>query len=34
VSRFDDFFFQLYAQGVKVEVDEDDCVLEYQEPYD
>jgi hypothetical protein len=32
-SRFDDFFFQLYASGVTVLVDEDDCVLEYQEPY-
>lgn len=33
-GRFDDFFFQLYAKGVTVEVDEDDCVREYQEPYD
>lgn len=33
-GRFDDFFFQLYAKGVKLEVDEGDCVLEYQESYD
>lgn len=33
-SHFDDFFFQLFAQGVQVEVDESDCVLEYEESHD
>lgn len=33
LGSFDDFFFQLYAKGVKVEVDEDECQLEYREPY-
>jgi hypothetical protein len=30
-GRFEDFFFQLYAQGVTVVVDEDYCELDYSE---